>query len=91
MKLKQLIGSLPDQVVRELLGTFLVAHYREIGCPSPEAFLAKLLLALYPKNVVTVETEAQFKAVVEAFENKQDIQEAVAAVQASEAITKAKE
>jgi hypothetical protein len=86
MKLKQLIGSLPDQVVRELLGTFLVAHYREIGCPSPEAFLA-----LYPKNVVTVETEAQFKAVVEAFENKQDIQEAVAAVQASEAITKAKE
>lgn len=91
MKLKQLIGSLPDQVVRELLGTFLVAHYREIGCPSPEAFLAKLLLALYPKNVVTVETEQELDAVIEAFNRKEDPQAALAAARAEAAITKAKE
>jgi len=91
MKLKQLIGSLPDQVVRELLGTFLVAHYREIGCASPEEFLVRMLQVLYPSQVVTVNTEQELDAVIEAFNRKEDPQAALAAARAEAAITKAKE
>lgn len=92
MNIKQLIEQLPEQVRDELLGTMAILLAKQVGAPSPEVLLIDLITTLYPGHTISVFSPEQLKAAIETFEKTGDskaAKEAVAEVQAKEAISKA--
>lgn len=88
MNINQLIERLPEEVVRELVGTFAFAHFEEAGFKSPEGFLLALLQKLYPQNCLVVDTLEQLDAALTAA-SPEEAKEAVARLKAEAALTKA--